>query len=224
MYVPTIADCADGSPALRRRQATLRALALGVVKVDLRGVENLPAEGPVVLAVNHRDYLDGPLLFGFLPRPVNFLVKVEAFTPRASPMLRTTGQIPVVRTRPDPGAVMLSLRLLRAGGIVGVFPEGARGDGLVRTARPGVGYFALRTGAAVVPVACHGTHLLAKRRGLARPVAHLAVGEPMDLGHIPWGEMVPRRRMLEATEEIRVALAKLVVDTSPDPVQGSESE
>jgi 1-acyl-sn-glycerol-3-phosphate acyltransferase len=222
MYIPTIADCARGSAALRRRQMTIRALALGVAKVELLGVENLPAEGPVVLAINHRDYLDGPLLFGFLPRPVNFLVKIEAFTPLAGPCLRTTGSIAVIRTRPDPGAVLLSLRLLQAGGIVGVFPEGARGDGLVRTARPGVGYFALRTGATVVPVACHGTHLLAKRRGLARPLARLAVGERMQVGQVPWGQPVPRSRMLEATEEIRVALAKLVVDTSPDPVQGTE--
>jgi 1-acyl-sn-glycerol-3-phosphate acyltransferase len=222
MYIPTIADCARGSAALRRRQMTIRALALGVAKVELLGVENLPTEGPVVLAVNHRDYLDGPLLFGFLPRPVNFLVKIEAFTPLAGPCLRTTGSIAVIRSRPDPGAVLLSLRLLRAGGIVGVFPEGARGDGLVRTARPGVGYFALRTGATVVPVACHGTHLLAKRRGLARPLARLAVGERMQVGHVPWGQPVPRSRMLEATEEIRVALAKLVVDTSPAPVQGNE--
>jgi 1-acyl-sn-glycerol-3-phosphate acyltransferase len=222
MYVPTIADCARGSAALRRRRMTIRALALGVAKVELLGVENLPTEGPVVLAVNHRDYLDGPLLFGFLPRPVNFLVKIEAFTPLAGPCLRTTGSIAVIRSRPDPGAVLLSLRLLRAGGIVGVFPEGARGDGLVRTARPGVGYFALRTGATVVPVACHGTHLLAKRRGLARPLARLAVGERMQVGQVPWGQPVPRSRMLEATEEIRVALAKLVVDTSPEPVQGTE--
>jgi 1-acyl-sn-glycerol-3-phosphate acyltransferase len=219
MYVPTIADSVHGSAALRRRRATIRALAFGVARVEVWGAETMPADGPVVLAVNHRNYLDGPFLLGFLPRPVNFLVKIEAFTPRAGPMLRTTGQIPVIRTRPDPGAVLLSLRLLRAGGIVGVFPEGARGDGLVRTARPGVGYFALRTGATVLPVACHGTDLLTKRRGIARPLVRLAVGDPIEVGHVPWGEMVPRRRVLEATEEIRVALAKLVVDTSPYPVQ-----
>jgi 1-acyl-sn-glycerol-3-phosphate acyltransferase len=219
MYIPTIADSVHGSAALRRRRATIRALAFGVARVEVWGAETMPAEGPVVLAVNHRNYLDGPFLLGFLPRPVNFLVKIEAFTPRAGPMLRTTGQIPVIRTRPDPGAVLLSLRLLRAGGIVGVFPEGARGDGLVRTARPGVGYFALRTGATVLPVACHGTDLLTKRRGIARPVVRLAVGDPIEVGHVPWGQMVQRRRVLEATEEIRVALAKLVVDTSPYPVQ-----
>ncbi len=220
MYVPTIADCVRGSAALRRRQATIRALAFGVARVEVLGADRIPAEGPVVLAVNHRNYLDGPFLLGFLPRLANCLVKVEAFTPRAGPMLRTTGQIPVVRDRPDYGAVLLALRLLRAGGVVGVFPEGARGDGLARTARPGVGYFALRTGATVLPVAIHGTDRLTKRRGAPRPLVRLAIGDPVDVGHYPWGQRVPRRRVLEATEEIRVALAKLVVDTNPYPAQG----
>jgi 1-acyl-sn-glycerol-3-phosphate acyltransferase len=213
MYAPSIADRISGSAPLRRRQATARALAHVLGRVEMRGLDNVPATGPVILAVNHRDFLDGPLLFGFVPRPVSFLVKTEAFTRLWTPMLQGTGQIPVVRHRPDFAAVRLSMRLLDGGGVIGIFPEGARGDGLVKIARPGVGYLALRTGAQVVPVACHGTDSLMHRKSVRRPTVLVTFGEPLDLGRVPDGQRVTRRAVLEATERVRIVLADLVADT-----------
>jgi 1-acyl-sn-glycerol-3-phosphate acyltransferase len=214
MYWPSRPELVAGSGPLRRRQLAVRVLAHGLGRIEVRGADNLPAAGPVVLAVNHRDFLDGPLLFGFLRRPVCFLVKKEAYTPRATPFLVSTGQIPVTRRRPDPVAVLAAVRLLRAGGVVGVFPEGARGDGLVRRARPGVGYFALRTGAAVVPVACHGTDTL-KHRRLRRPAVRITLGTPLHLGDVPEGQRVRRADVLAATEQVRATLADLVAATAP---------
>jgi 1-acyl-sn-glycerol-3-phosphate acyltransferase len=78
-----------------------------------------------------------------------------------------------------------------------------------------VGYFALRTGALVVPVACHGTDSL-KHRRLCRPAVRITVGDPMDLGRVPAGQRVSRQQMLTATEKVRAALADLVVQTTPD--------
>jgi len=218
MYEPTVADRVSGSAPLRRRQLVGRVLAHALGRVDVLGLERVPVDGPVVLAVNHRDFLDGPLLFAFLRRPVNFLVKVEAFTPRATPFLRSTGQIPVVRHRPDVAAVRFTLEVLREGGVIGVFPEGTRGDGLVRTAKPGVGYFALRTGAHVVPVACHGTDSL-KHRRFRRPAVRITFGEPMYFGAVPDGQRVKRSEVLAVTEKIRATLADLVFTTSPDPLE-----
>ena len=213
MYTPSVSDRIVGSGPLRRRQAVGRALARALGRIDVQGLDRIPPSGPLVLAVNHRDFLDGPLLFGFVRRPVSFLVKIEAFTPRAAPFLTGTGQIPVVRDRPDIAAVRLALRILRGGGVIGVFPEGTRGDGLVHTAKPGVGYFALRTGASVVPVACHGTDML-KHRRVRRPVVRITVGEPIDLGGVPDGQLVSRRAVLAATEQVRATLAGLVAETS----------
>lgn len=215
MYLPDTADRVAGSAQLRRRQVAARLLARALGRIEVRGLERIPAAGPVVLAVNHRDFLDGPLLFGLVPRPVGFLVKQEAYTPRAAPFLLTTGQIPVVRHRPDVVAVRTALELLRAGGVIGVFPEGTRGDGLVRTAKPGVGYFALRTGAHVVPVACHGTDSLKHRRTARRPLVRVTVGTPLRPGQVPDRVRVNRRAVLAATEQVRVALADLVQATRP---------
>jgi 1-acyl-sn-glycerol-3-phosphate acyltransferase len=213
MYAPSVVDLIFGSGPLRRRQTVGRLLARGLGRIEVHGLERIPAGGPLVLAVNHRDFLDGPIIFGLVPRPVSFLVKAEAFTTRATPFLTGTGQIPVVRDRPDVAAVRFALRILRGGGVIGVFPEGTRGDGLVRSARPGVAYFALRTGARVVPVACHGTDSLKYRR-LRRPAVRITVGEPIDLGRVPYGQRVNRRAVLAATEQVRATLAGLVAETS----------
>jgi 1-acyl-sn-glycerol-3-phosphate acyltransferase len=214
MYAPSVADRIAGSPALRRRQRAGRVLARVLGRIEIDGLDRVPDTGPLVLAVNHRDFLDGPLLFGFLRRPVSFLVKIEAFTPRARPFLVGTGQIPVLRNGMDVAAVRFSLRLLAGGGVIGLFPEGTRGDGMVHSARPGVGYFALRTGARVVPVACHGTDSL-KHRRLRRPFVRITFGDAIDLGRVPDGKRVSRAAMLDATEQVRLVLADLVKATMP---------
>lgn len=210
MYRPSVADLATGSGPLRRRRITALTLAHLLGHLDVSGVERVPASGPLVLAVNHRAFLDGPLLFALLHRPVAFLVKSEAFTPRLAPLLHGTGQIEVVRGELNIAAVRHSLRVLAHGGAIGVFPEGTRGDGLVRTAKPGVGYFALRTGAKVVPVACHGTDLLGRKR---RPHVRIAFGEALGFGQVPQHQRVARGDMLAVTEKIRAELADLVATT-----------
>jgi 1-acyl-sn-glycerol-3-phosphate acyltransferase len=180
--------------------------ALGEIRVE--GLANLPREGPVILAVNHQSMMDGPLLFGFIDRPVACLVKREAFVPVLGRVLLDAGQIPIERGAIDARPVRLGLQILKAGGVLGVFPEGSRGDGLVRQAKPGVGYFALRTGATVVPVACHGTaDLLGTFR--RRPV-RIDIGAPMTFAAQPEGRPLNRRLSAAATEQVRLELAALV--------------
>lgn len=210
MPEPPLTARVEGSAALRRRQGLARGIAATTGQVRVEGLGAIPATGPVLLAVNHRSLLDGPMLFGAVGRPVNCLVKVEAFTPWLGPLLRSSGQIPVRRDGGDAPAVRLCLRILRAGGLVGIFPEGSRGHGLAETAQPGVGYLALRTGATVVPVACAGTSEMAHRRGWRRPPAVLLFGEPIVTDHWPDGQVLKRGVTVAVTEGIRVALAALV--------------
>jgi 1-acyl-sn-glycerol-3-phosphate acyltransferase len=183
---------------------------LAIADVEVCGLEQIPATGPVVLAANHRSLLDGPLLFGFVDRPVNCLVKAEAFRGPIGPILRAAGQIPVRRGAVDPAPVRLGVRILRAGGVLGVFPEGSRGDGRARSARPGVGYFALRSGASVMPVACLGTETLVRLRGPSRRAVQLIVGAPIPIERVPDRQPLNRGLVSQTTEQIRVALAALV--------------
>ena len=105
----------------------------GIGRVTVRGLDRVPGAGPLVIVMNHCSLIDGPLLFGHVRRPVGFLVKAEAFTPVLAPILRSCGQIPVVRDTVDPAPIRRCVRLLRGGGALGICPEGRRGDGRVCT-------------------------------------------------------------------------------------------
>lgn len=218
MYAPTLTDRVDGSLPLRRRQRLARALASGLASLDVAGLDHVPADGPVIFAINHRSALDGLLVFGLVTRPANFLVKMEAFTPTLAPVLRGAGQIPITRHRVDRGAIRLCVQILRSGGVVGIFPEGRRGDGLVGSAKPGVGYLALRSGAVVVPTACHGTERMSQRRSARRPAARLVFGAPIAVERHPDDRPLNRRVVAASTEKIRAALAELVATTGEGAV------
>ena len=125
--------------------------------VRLHGTANVPTTGPDVLAANHIGVLDGPLLGIFAPRPVHALTKQEMFRGRTGRILIRAGQIPIDRFAADPRAIRISLRVLRDGGVLGVFPEGTRGPGDLSRFHHGAAYLALVSGATVVPVIMLGT-------------------------------------------------------------------
>ena len=111
----------------------------------------------MILASNHIGIIDGPLLAVFSPRPVHALTKQEMFEGRLGRFLRASGQIPLDRFHADPGAIRSCLRVVRDGGVAGIFPEGTRGDGELHRFHHGAAYLALVTGAPVVPVTMLGT-------------------------------------------------------------------
>ncbi|WP_374454955.1 lysophospholipid acyltransferase family protein [Nocardioides sp.] len=125
--------------------------------VRVLGAEHVPAEGGVILAANHVGVIDGPLLAIFAPRPVHALTKQEMFAGRLGGFLHAAGQIPLDRYAADPAAIRTCLRVVRDGGVAGIFPEGTRGDGLLGRFHHGAAYLALVTGAPVVPVTMIGT-------------------------------------------------------------------
>ena len=143
------------------RITRLRAFARSVIrrryKVLQHHPERVPLAGPVIFAANHVGVLDGPILAIFAPRPVHALTKLEMFEGRLGPFLLKAGQIPIDRFQTDPLAVKTSLRVLRDGGAVGIFPEGGRGSGELHRFHRGAAYLAMVTGAPIVPVIMIGT-------------------------------------------------------------------
>lgn len=132
-------------------------LMYGLWKPRVLGAWRVPASGPVILAVNHAHFVDGPMLIGTSPRPVHFLIKKEAFIGPLDPFLRSVGQVKVDRGVADRGAITGALRVLEEGGVLGIFPEGTRGEGDFASLRAGLAYFAVRSGAPIVPVAVLGS-------------------------------------------------------------------
>ncbi|MET8677496.1 lysophospholipid acyltransferase family protein [Streptomyces sp. NPDC004647] len=144
-----------GGAAVGRRIGI--GLMYGLWKPRVLGAWRVPASGPVILAVNHSHAIDGPILMGTAPRPVHFLVKKEAFVGPLDPFLRGIGQLKVDRSRADRTAITHALGVLERGGVLGIFPEGTRGEGDFASLRSGLAYFAVRSGAPIVPVAVLGS-------------------------------------------------------------------
>jgi 1-acyl-sn-glycerol-3-phosphate acyltransferase len=123
------------------------------------GREHIPADGPLILAANHRSFLD-PFVIGMMTRrPLHFVAKRELFTHRLMAwFLNSLGAFPIERGNGDEGAMGTARAILERGGAVLIFPEGTRiRPGGLGHARRGVGRLALETGAPVVPIAIHGT-------------------------------------------------------------------
>jgi glycerol-3-phosphate dehydrogenase (NAD(P)+) len=131
------------------------------------GREHIPAEGPVIIAANHRSFLDPFVIATMAPwrRPMYYVAKKELFQKRwMAWILNALGAFPVDRGAGDRESISTAEELLARGEIVLIFPEGTRvRPGSLGKPRRGVGRLALETGAPVVPVAVIGTEAI--RRG-----------------------------------------------------------
>ncbi|WP_034272119.1 lysophospholipid acyltransferase family protein [Haloechinothrix halophila] len=176
-------------------------------RIRMRGSERVPRTGPIVLVANHTSMVEPQLLFGLLPRRSVFLVKEEMFHGPVGRGLELIGQLPVRRGEPDRTPLLHAVRLLRSGGMVGVFPEGTRGSGDVKVAELGAAWLVRSSGAIVQPVAVRGTRRPAGTRRRFRPTVDVYFGEPFALD-------VPRGRagLADATEQLRVRLADTVAE------------
>ncbi len=105
----------------------------------------------MLFVVNHSSGLDGPVLFGVLPRRVSFLVKAEMFRGPVGWVLTSVGQYGLHRDIPDRAPLLNALAQLQTGGAIGIFPEGTRGAGGVENVFNGAGWLACRSGAQIVP-------------------------------------------------------------------------
>ena len=131
--------------------AGLRLLA----RLTVEGLANVPLAGPVILAANHRDNLDGPLLMHVVPRTLHFAARPDGFgTGGLCAYWRRLGAFPA-----DAWGMRHALGLLAEGGVVALFAQGMISTHL-DTASGAVGLLALRSRAPVVPVAISGTEMV----------------------------------------------------------------
>jgi 1-acyl-sn-glycerol-3-phosphate acyltransferase len=126
-----------------------------------------PLKGGLIVASNHRSFLDPFAIGGILPwrRPMNYVAKVELFERRGQGwLLSRLGAFPIRRGEADETAMETARQVAERGGTVCIFPEGTRiRSGTLAAPKRGVGRLALQTGAAVLPTAVFGTEHV--RRG-----------------------------------------------------------
>ena len=122
------------------------------------GRENIPATGGVLLVSNHLSHLDVFVLGILVPRPLNYVARSTLFLPLLGPLIRSVGGFPIQREGMGASGLKETLRRLRNGGIVVLFPEGTRStDGELGELKPGIAVLAARGRAPVVPAAVAGT-------------------------------------------------------------------
>ena len=166
------------------------------------GIGNVPMDGPLIVACNHRSYLDPMMLGTYCPRPLSYMAKAELFTiPVLGPAIRAVGAYPVDRDGSSTAAIKRSLEVLRAGGAIGIFPEGTRNlDGTVQ-AREGVALLASLSKAPVVPAALVGTGDAKKFHQIK-----VAFGPPLRL---PSERKATREDLAKFTDDVMSAIAAL---------------
>ena len=134
-------------------------LTVYVRKLEVVGRENVPLEGPLILASNHLNNADPPAIAFAAPRHPTFMAKREMTTwPIIGPAFRMFGAFPVRRGRPDRSAIRAASEVVQRGDMLVMFPEGTRSrTGALTRGYSGTALVALRSGAPVLPVAITGT-------------------------------------------------------------------
>ena len=169
----------------------IRALVNTIIRLALKlmvrtrtaGMHRVPSRGPLIIAVNHINFLEVPLIYLLLqPRRIIGLAKIETWDKPALRVLANLWEaIPVRRGSVDTRAFRRASAELSRGAIVVMAPEGTRsGDGRLRPAHAGVVTLAAHTGAPILPMAHFGGELLCESwRRLRRPVVTVRVGSPV---------------------------------------------
>ena len=205
----------------------LKWIALGpmlrvVFRPQATGLDNVPDEGPAILASNHLSYADWLFMPLTLPRRVSFVAKSEYFTTPgikgffSRMFFSGVGQVPIDRSDKDAAQAALNtgVRVLGIGpnALLGIYPEGTRSpDGRLYRGKTGVARLALESGAVVIPVSMVNTDVIQPPGRLfpkLRPRPGVRVGKPLDFSRYEGmsGDRFVERSM---TDEIMYELMQL---------------
>ena len=156
----------------------------------VKGLRNVPGNGPVIIASNHLSFSDSIFMPLVVPRKVTFLAKSEYFTsPGPKGLLKkltfiALGQVPVDRSggRRSEAALITGLKILAEGKCLGIYPEGTRSpDGRLYKGRTGIARLAIESGAPIIPVAMFNTEKIQPTGTVVPKVMRVEMifGEPM---------------------------------------------
>ncbi len=182
-------------------------------KFEVIGRENAPAEGPLIVASNHLNNGDPPVIALAFSRLPTFMAKREMMGwPILGPAFRIFGAFPVSRGGADLSAIHAATELVNEGKMLVMFPEGTRSrTGGLTKGHPGTALIALRTGAPIIPFAITGTEQISWPWVLLKPrsISHikLTLGEPFTL---PPVDKIDSEAASEATKVIMSTIAELL--------------
>jgi len=178
---------------------------------EVVGLENVPRKGPLIVAINHMNFLDPVIATVFIPRDIVSMAKAELFgSPVVGLVFRLYGAFPVRRGEIDRTALRKAMAALKEEKALLMAPEGTRGgDWRLMKARDGVAYVALQASVPILPVAISGSERFWKELArLRRTKTRVVVGEPFVL--LPREGRVSREQLSEMTTEAMYRLATLL--------------
>ena len=188
-----------------------RILFIILTRWQVRGRENIPSQGGVLVVANHINLADPPLLSVSLNRKVIFMAKEELFRSKfSSYFVGSFGAFPVHRGRLDKKALRQAGQVLADGQALAMFPEGKRShNAQLRSAFSGSALIAWRNGVPLLPVGITGTE---KIKGVAwllrRPRITVNIGRPFYLP--PVGSRLTKSELAELTTYIMEHIAELL--------------
>jgi 1-acyl-sn-glycerol-3-phosphate acyltransferase len=182
-------------------RAIVTPICLLLYRTRAIGVENVPKDGPVLLAPNHFSQMDHFFIGLYLRRRVRFMAKSQLFGPPVLTYIYSHGGVfPVRRGHKDEEAFKTVFTLLDQGEMVLIYAEGGRSrTGELGQVKPGIGRIALESGVPVVPVAIHGSESVRRWKRFRFPRVTVQFGEPVSF---PVEQAPSRERQLEAATEL----------------------
>jgi 1-acyl-sn-glycerol-3-phosphate acyltransferase len=165
----------------QRLRVVVAWLCRRLYRVEIEGASNIPPAGGCLIAANHDSSIDPALIALTTDRPVRFIARAELWQPGLRRLLDAVGAIPIRRGVGDNRAMRRARRLLEAGELVAIFPQGTVLRFRNRRFRSGAARFALATGVPLIPVRLIGTasafSILPPRLGF--PKLRVVVGKPL---------------------------------------------
>jgi len=201
---------------------SIKSLTRMLCNVDDGALVNVPQQGPLIIACNHINFMDVPLLFTHLqPRKITGFAKAETWdNPAMAFLFDLWGAIPIQRGAADMDAIRSALEALNAGKILVIAPEGTRsGHGRLGKGYPGIVILAHHSQAPILPLVYYGgEHLRDNLNRLKRTDFHIRVGKVFNL-QFPEGK-IDRATRDKMVEEIMYQIAQLL----PDEYRGYYSD
>ena len=194
----------------------VRLIITLVIRRDIQGMERLPRRGGLILASNHLNLADPPIITALMPRRIVWMTKQELFDiPVFGFLYHLFGCIPVRRFEADLKALRRSQDTLRRGLALGMFPEGTRaGETGLGRGEPGTALLAMRANVPIMPMAIWGTEDVKLPRDFFRRTSvHVRFGEPFYLER-------PQRLTKVAVQDGADTIMRRIAELLPERYRG----
>ena len=211
--------------SVKRRmiRGLIRGLFALLVRVRIKGEENIPESGPLIVAANHFHFVDPLAVIYAMPWPLDF---IGGFHMRFAPAIvrwlpRLWGLYRVRREGSSRGALRQAEETLQAGGILGIFPEGGSWATVLRPPRPGSAFLATRTQAPVLPVGLDGLpDIFPCLKQFRRATVTIRIGKPIG----PFASTARGRAGRSEIDLVGETIVRAIGELIPPEVRGVYSD